>query len=699
MRRLPALLAVAALLLGCFTFVNTARPEPTYQRKGARVETVLASLKASGLPTLQGPWSWVGPFPNDENAGFETAYPPEKGVDLKATYKGRDGNVGWKEFKDFPLGKVINLAPLFRRSNDAVVYFYTEFESPEAMDWPLSLGSDDSIKVFHNGKLIVEDAAVRPAAPDQNQGTMKVTRGKNTLLIKVTNIGGGFEVYVAPELPSVFPAVTRKMLDRDFPAAGGQVASNPGRKAAEARYYKITTLNQPADCVLEVGGIGVRPDGSLLVCTRRGEVWLVKNPAGEPDKVEWKLWAGGLHEALGLHVEGKDVFVVQRPELTRLRDTDGDDRADEFATICDKWGVSGDYHEFAFGPARDRDGNFFVTLNVGFGGGHQAKAPWRGWCVKVSPKGEMSLVATGLRSPNGVRFSPDGDLFYCDNQGEWTATNKMHEIRPGEFYGHQAGLKWVKQSPFAQTLKESYASGMLYDGQRGTQRAGFPEHTPPCIWFPYDKMGKSAAEPVWDTTGGKFGPFSGQCFVGDMTKSTVMRVALEKVQGRYQGACFPFREGFQCGVNRVTFGPDGQLYAGETNRGWGSLGGKAYGLERLTWTGEVPFEIYAMRVKKDGFEVTFTKPVNAEAAGRLKGYNLASHTYNYWSNYGSPPVDARAEKITAVKVAEGGRSVFLAVDNLRVGRVYELTLDADVKSADGDGVLHPEAYYTLNNLP
>ena len=35
-------------------------------------------------------------------------------------------------------------------------------------------------------------------------------------------------------------------------------------------------------------------------------------------------------------------------------DNDGDGIADEFTTVCDKWGVSGDYHEFAFGPTGDR---------------------------------------------------------------------------------------------------------------------------------------------------------------------------------------------------------------------------------------------------------------------------------------------------------------------------------------------------------
>ena len=195
--------------------------------------------------------------------------------------------------------------------------------------------------------------------------------------------------------------------------------------------------------------------------------------------------------------------------------------ADEFVTVCDKWGVSGDYHEFAFGPARDKDGNFYVTLNVGFGGGHQAKAPWRGWCVKITPEGRAgSRSPTGLRSPNGVNFSPDGDLFYCDNQGEWVATNKMHHIRRASTTATRPGLRWVKQSPFAGKLPEKYRQRHALrrpDGHERRRRA-CRRSTPPCIWFPYGRMGKSASEPIWDTTGGKFGPFAGQCFVGDQTQ-------------------------------------------------------------------------------------------------------------------------------------------------------------------------------------
>jgi hypothetical protein len=683
------LLAVAALAL--------AAPTPAYVKKATRAETAVASLRAAGLPTLEGKWYYVGPFDNTEGAGFDTAYPPEREIDLGKTYPGKDGvKAAWKPLADFKVGQVVDLKR-FPDNDNAAVYLYHEIEVHDALTLPVSLGSDDSLVVWLNGRQLVAQNVARPCAPDQDHATLKLHPGKNQLLVKVGNLGGDWAFYIAPELPPSWPADIRRRLDRDFPPQAGPEAAD---NAAEARYYRLTTVPAPQDVVLEVGGLAFRTDGKLLACTRRGEVWLISHPEAEdPAAVQYKLFATGLHEALGLLVDGKDVYVVQRPELTKLVDRDGDDVADDYVPVCDKWGVSGDYHEFAFGPARDKDGNFFVTLNVGFGGGHQSKAPWRGWCVKITPKGELVPVATGLRSPNGINFSPDGDLFYCDNQGEWVATCKMNQVLPGEFYGHPAGLRWVKQSPFADTLKESYPSGMMYDGQKGENGvSGMPPATPPCVWFPYGRMGQSISEPRWDTTGGKFGPFAGQCFVGDQTKANVMRVDLQKIHGRYQGACFPFRSGFQCGINRLAFGPDGSLYAGQTNRGWGSLGGKPYGLQRLAWTGLVPPEILTMRLTKTGFDMTFTKPLDRASARRAAAYSLQSFTHYYWGNYGSPEVDRRAEKVQAVAVSADRRKVSLAVSGFRPGRVYELHLDG-VKAEDGEPVLHPEAYYTLNDVP
>jgi hypothetical protein len=702
--------AFAALAFGTFTLLTAQPPKEVpkgeYVKKDSRAETVRATLASHGLPTLGGKWYSAGPFDNTDGAGFDTAYPPEKGVDLTATYAGKRGQkVTWKEYAGFKTGTVLDLEKLFPRDRTyAAAYLYHEFESDRDFTLPLSLGSDDTLSVFFNGQRILHENHQRAAAPDQDRVNLKVKGGTNKLLIKVCQSGGQWAVYVQPELPDVVSGAVRKRLERDYPPAA-EAKATAAAAGGEAKFYQVVTVPTPVDCVLEVGGLAFRPDGKLLACTRRGEVWLISNPTAAPAEIKLTRFASGLHEALGLVAESNGtVYVVQRPELTRLTDTDGDGVADEFATVCDKWGVSGDYHEFAFGPARDREGNFFITLNVGFGGGSQAKAPWRGWCVKVSPDGKMEPWACGLRSPNGINFSPEGELFYADNQGEWVASNKLHHVTRGRFCGHPAGLRWLNDSPFAGVMAEKVDSNITYDGRRYDPRTkrvtdefvGRPKFDPPAIWFPYGRMGKSASEPIWDTTGGKFGPFAGQCFVGDQTQSTVMRVAMEQVNGVYQGACFPFRSGLQCGVNRLAFAPDGSLFAGQTNRGWGSVGGKPYGLQRLVYTGTEPFEVHHVTLTKTGYDLTFTKPVDPSSVGP-KAASVVSFTYVYFGTYGCDEMDKRAEPVTVGKLSVDGKTLSVEVPGLRQGRIYEIRLDG-VKSTAGDAVVHPEAYYTLNEL-
>src|SRR5579862_5632037 len=112
MKRLLHLFASASLLCLLAAVVALNAAEPTYVKKAGRTETVLASLKASGLPTLEGPWYYVGPFDHSDGKGFDAVYGPEKdkAFDAKTTYAGKhDEKVSWQEFKNFKLGKVIDL--------------------------------------------------------------------------------------------------------------------------------------------------------------------------------------------------------------------------------------------------------------------------------------------------------------------------------------------------------------------------------------------------------------------------------------------------------------------------------------------------------------------------------------------------------------------------------------------------------------
>jgi len=69
-----------------------------------------------------------------------------------------------------------------------------------------------------------------------------------------------------------------------------------------------------------------------------------------PDKLEYKLFASGLHEPLGLLRDGKSLLTTQRTEVTRLSDLDADGVADEYLSAGRGWNVSGSYHGYAYGP-------------------------------------------------------------------------------------------------------------------------------------------------------------------------------------------------------------------------------------------------------------------------------------------------------------------------------------------------------------
>jgi hypothetical protein len=260
--------------------------------------------------------------------------------------------------------------------------------------------------------------------------------------------------------------------------------------------------------------------------------------------------------------------------------------------------------------------------------------------------------------------------------------------------GNPSGNKWYDLTSALGPRPKDPVSG----SRMHVEARKIPELVPTAIYFPYGKMGQSASGIACDLTGGKFGPFGKQLFVNDQTHSTVMRVFLEKVNGRYQGALFPFREGFGSGNLSIEFAPDGSLFVGGTDRGWGARGGKPFALERLAWTGQTPFEVHEMRARPDGFELTFTEPVSADTAGSAESYRIETYTYIYQSSYGSPEVDRTRPVVKSANVSADGMSVRLILDSLQEGHVHELHLPG-VRSKSGKPLLHGSAYYTLNAVP
>jgi azurin len=465
---------------------------------------------------------------------------------------------------------------------------------------------------------------------------------------------------------------------------------------SEKDFYSLRTIAIPEEVKLEVGGVAVMPDGRIAVSTRRGDIWIIQNAYGT-GAPHFTKFASGLHEVLGLAYREGAFYCTQRGELTKIEDRDGDGKADAYTPVS-LFQLSGNYHEYAYGPIFDKNGDMYVTLNVAWVGYGDGLGKWHGWLLKVKPDGSQEPIATGLRSPAGFNINSNGDVFYAENQGDWVGSGRVTHLEKGDFAGNAGGLNWTKEpnSPLKLTKEDLK---VVDNGQPMHEAAKvIKELKLPAVWFPHTLMGISTADILEDNTNGAFGPFTGHYYVADQGHSKIMRMTLEKVKGKYQGACYPFYEGFASGLLRLRWGLDGSLFAGMTSRGWASTGKADYALQRLVWNGETPFEMKDIHALPDGLEIEFTLPVDASKLKNAMNYTVNSFTYKYHHNYGSPIINNRERKIIGIVPSADGRKVKLVLDSLIEGYIHEIRVK-DLVSTNQRTLLHDFAYYTMNNIP
>ena len=451
-----------------------------------------------------------------------------------------------------------------------------------------------------------------------------------------------------------------------------QFGPRPGKKPP---HYFVESLRLDKDWELLVTGMDWLEDGRLAVCTWPGDVFLLSGVTSGDD-VRVRRLLSGLNEPMGLLVRDGKLYVSQKPELTEIS-FDDEKGSVALRRVSADWGYSGHYNAFSYGPVADRN-NRFVLANAGHSGRWDMK--FMGWGIRQGVGGTMTGIGSGFREPNGIgTFGQNRDIFVTDNQGHWTAVCELNHLRPGQYFGRPSA------TPDPQKL---------YKGR--------DNFTPPAVWFPYT-LAKSVSG-MAEITNDKFGPYKEQLIVGDFQNALLTRVFLEKVDGEYQGVVFPFLRGFRSGVNRLSFGPDGNLYVGGLQRTWACIAPDPASLERVSFNGNAPFSIAKVEAKPDGFLLTFTKPAKPSAANP-DNFDVSQFRYAYQPGYGSPRYNFQGKKnsqtglhVKSATLSSDRKSVRLVVDGLKEEHVTEFKC-YDIVDNEGNELWHILFHYTLNRIP
>jgi len=263
-------------------------------------------------------WYVIGPFPSPENAGFAKEFPPEKGVDLQAKYDVSEvQQASWKPVPLEAKGEtgLINLLPLFAPNEYVVAYAWTTTWSGSDRKASMLLGTDDAFGVWINGEKVQAREVYRPTGPDQNLVPIRLKKGKNEILLKITQAQGEWSFccrlvdgYVGGPGAAVY---LYQEYARKFPNdPGNRLLNGPAAGPAGAIWYSTNVprsrLNDPSTSAL------LYEEYEKLPGARKGEGYIAaaRILAGSP-------WAGDAEPRFKKALQAQPDNELWRFEYTR----------------------------------------------------------------------------------------------------------------------------------------------------------------------------------------------------------------------------------------------------------------------------------------------------------------------------------------------------------------------------------------------
>ena len=555
----------------------------------------------------------------------------------------------------------------------------------EAGKYKFRLNSDDGSRLMLGDREVINHDGLHGA--DAKDGSIALEKGYHPFRIDYFEKGGGESIHFQwiPLGKMSYETVSGTKIvhqqndepkDSNLPMASTRRIPGDGYILEEVHPSYLLSQARPNEFTPKVGGMDFLSDGRMVLSTwdPAGSVFIIDGvETGDPAKMSVKTIAKGLAEPLGLKVVDDEIYVLQKQELTKLIDHNGDEIIDEYYTLCNDWQVSANFHEFAFGLAY-KEGYFYATLATAInpgGASTQPQIPDRGKAIKISKAdGSREFIAHGLRTPNGVGLGVDNEVFVADNQGDWLPASKIVHIKKDAWYGSRS---------------------VDFEGTKDLKE------TLPVVWLPQDEVGNSPSTPL----ALNHGRYKGQMIHSEVTNGGVKRVFVEKVDGQYQGCLFRFIQGLEAGINRMCYGPDGALYVGGIGNGgnWQQEEKLWYGLQRLEYTNAPAFEMLAVRAHSNGMEIEFTEALQEGDGWNAKDYNVEQWRYEPTEYYGGPKLDQEKLTIKNISISDDRKKVFLEMDGIKAGHVVYVNLTNHWISEPGNQLWSTEAWYTLNRIP
>ena len=191
----------------------------------------------ANMPVAHSNWYIVGPFAANSGAeAYDTVFGPEvRGpLDFKASYHGDS----WRHAPGVLEAETVVLA-----QGVGAEYVSRELCSPTPRQMKLSMGSDDGMQVYLNGRLVHEARVDRGVAPDQEQVEFDLPAGKSTLVCKFVNTGGNGGMYhreIIPEHQLHGDAMAMTLPSEVPTDALSLRAANAWRHRFSPRYAELT---------------------------------------------------------------------------------------------------------------------------------------------------------------------------------------------------------------------------------------------------------------------------------------------------------------------------------------------------------------------------------------------------------------------------------------------------------------------------